>query len=358
MDSPSLAAVASPSRCVSPSLLPEDLRQSPTNEPTQAPMEVVPEINLPVPSKPVASAEVPEGPSSSTQSGPPSLLSSCAGIDADEEYSKDERMLNEFVKLHPMLSLQASSVSTLQLISSMTEKARIKIPELPVVPKDHDDNFLSEPNESVGERPCVCGSKCIVSMIARIRYGVNNDKGFVCKEFLLPDQQKDFLEGKGLPTTPQKCLVCSRYWLTYLYILSRTDSNFRIPDGTMIQTFTNSLGDTESSELRMAASSMPTHTSPVRCKGGYRPDAMLFVDEQFSQHAAQRESPLSMLSFRPVVRFCSTHYRFVKDSDGKKRVIQVGVGVDENTDGLGFRVPLSSSANSGAAKTARKNSAH
>jgi hypothetical protein len=33
----------------------------------------------------------------------PELLSNSSGIDADEEYSRDEQMLNEFTKQHPML---------------------------------------------------------------------------------------------------------------------------------------------------------------------------------------------------------------------------------------------------------------
>jgi hypothetical protein len=76
---------------------------------------------------------------------------------------------------------------------------------------------------------------------------------------------------------------------------------------------------------------------------------MLFVDEDFAQRAPQRESSLSALCFKPVVRFCSTHYRYVSDEDGKTRIVQVGIGVDEHLDGLGFRQPLSREAASGAA---------
>ena len=76
---------------------------------------------------------------------------------------------------------------------------------------------------------------------------------------------------------------------------------------------------------------------------------MLFVDEDFSNHRAQRETPLGVLSFRPVVRFCSTHYRYVKDVDGKNRVVQVGIGCDEHLGGLGFQQPLPRVATAGAA---------
>lgn len=87
--------------------------------------------------------------------------------------------------------------------------------------KSHDDLFLSRPNKSIGERECVCGSKCLAMFIARMRYGPENGKGFVCKEFLLPQQYKAFLEGNGCPAQRQKCLLCMRYFLNYVYILVR-----------------------------------------------------------------------------------------------------------------------------------------
>jgi hypothetical protein len=49
-------------------------------------------------------AHVPCGPPNSAvdDGGIQSLLSTSSGIDVDEEYSRDEKMLNEFTKLHPM----------------------------------------------------------------------------------------------------------------------------------------------------------------------------------------------------------------------------------------------------------------
>lgn len=58
------------------------------------------------------------------------LLSEVTGIDADEQFSNDEKMLNEFIKQHPMCSLEATSATTMQLVASMTEKALIPVPEL------------------------------------------------------------------------------------------------------------------------------------------------------------------------------------------------------------------------------------
>lgn len=107
----------------------------------------------------------------------------------------------------------------MQLVSGMMDKAHVTIPEIPLVPKSHDDLFLSPARTSIGERECVCGTRCLANFIAKVRYGTDTDKAFVCKEYLLPDQYKDFLDGKGLPSMRSKCLLCSRYYLNYLYIL-------------------------------------------------------------------------------------------------------------------------------------------
>lgn len=334
---------------MSPSMLPEELQESPQAGPSDEMQVEVPEIKLPPPAKSVPSAPVPEGPTERTGNG---LLSNVAGIDFDEQFSKDEQLLNEFVKLHPMLSLQATSATTLQLMSGMLEKAHIKVPELEMVSKSHDDRFLSPPDASIGERECVCGDRCLANFVAKIRYGKENTKGFVCKEFLLPSQYDAFLKGEGLPQLRQKCLLCQRYWTSYVYLLARTDSNFKVPSGTQVQTFANVVGDTpEHGEIVSAAAEMPTHSSALMCKDGYRQDAMLFVDEGFSHATAQRNSKLSALSFKPVVRFSSSHYRYVKGPRGENRIVQVGVGVDEHLDGLSFQQPPAGEANPAAAMT-------
>jgi hypothetical protein len=84
-------------------------------------------------------APVPEAPPEFSTS---SLISGNAGIGIDESYSKDEQQLNEFLKLHPMLSSEATSSRTLQLVSTMFEKASVQLADLPVVGKSHDDCFL------------------------------------------------------------------------------------------------------------------------------------------------------------------------------------------------------------------------
>tara|TARA_Y100000389_G_scaffold202765_1_gene249086 strand:+ start:2180 stop:2527 length:348 start_codon:yes stop_codon:yes gene_type:complete len=103
-------------------------------------------------------------------------------------------------------------------------------------------------------------------------------------------------------------------------------------------------------EVVAAAKHMPLNASLVSCADGYRPSAMLFVDEEFASSRVQRETRLGSLLFKPVVRFCSTHYKYIIDSSGGKRIVQVGVGRDDQLDGLGFRQPPSSSVRTRAAE--------
>lgn len=119
-------------RAMSPSFVCEALQQSPMEHPAAAP-ELPPEISLPEASqRRDARAEVPAAPPGLNHASNQalSLLSDTSGIDADEEYSNDERMLNDFIKQHPMLSLEATSVKTMQLVAGMMEKAHIPVPEL------------------------------------------------------------------------------------------------------------------------------------------------------------------------------------------------------------------------------------
>tara|TARA_B100000575_G_scaffold93911_1_gene74860 strand:+ start:4483 stop:4842 length:360 start_codon:yes stop_codon:yes gene_type:complete len=80
-------------------------------------------------------------------------------------------------------------------------------------------------------------------------------------------------------------------------------------------------------QLQEAAKEVPTHSSAISTSDGYLPSAMLFVDEDYVQHRCAREDRIAALSWRPVVRFCSSHYQYVKDKDGL-RIVQTGIGVD------------------------------
>ena len=146
------------------------------------------------------------------------------------------------------------------------------------------------------------------------------------------------------------CVLCVFPIQTYVYILARTNSNFKLSQCVSAQVCSNKMNAfPDHAEMCSAAKDIPTHSSLVSCTDGYYPHAMLFVDEEFADKSHQRDSRLSAMNFKPVVRFCSTHYRYTKDEDGRKRIVQVGIGVDENLDGLGFHQPLSREAAARAA---------
>ena len=100
-------------RSVSPCLLPDALQQSLDMQSASRGNGVsitdvdMPDIRLPeaagrtAQNAPVAEAPPPLAASGSAQP----LLSNSTGINADEEYSTDEKLLNDFIKLHPMLSM-------------------------------------------------------------------------------------------------------------------------------------------------------------------------------------------------------------------------------------------------------------
>lgn len=85
----------------SPSALASTFERSPVDAAVNPP-ELPPEMELPPPVV-QAHASVPDAPSARSSNEEHELLSSSAGVNADEEYSNDERLLNEFTKFHPML---------------------------------------------------------------------------------------------------------------------------------------------------------------------------------------------------------------------------------------------------------------
>ena len=70
------------------------------------------------------------------------LLKSTAGAQHGEEYSKDEKLLNEFLKVHPMMSFDMTSKEVGELLSSMMVRVPSVPPELPCIPKSYDDSML------------------------------------------------------------------------------------------------------------------------------------------------------------------------------------------------------------------------
>lgn len=282
-----------------------------------------------------ASAKVTEASSSSAAAASiASLLRSRPAI-PEGDYTQEERVVSEFQRFHPMCN--AISRDVLQKISEMVERVPIRVPELPVVGKAYEDMHLRPPNMEIGERPCVSGDDCLCRFLARLRYGEGDPRSFVGVEFLLPAQRERWQSGYGLPDRQGKCLVCQRYWTTRLYLMARSNPSFRMNVGGkfLMQTHSNPVlleRDAARSVFKGLDGSqeLPTHVNTVNCVDGYIPDAMLYADEEFVQSHASREGNASALPWKPVVRFDSSHYRYVMGDSGPF-IVQVGIGNDLNS---------------------------
>lgn len=219
-------------------------------------------------------------------------------------------------------------------MGDLVEKAAIPTRELEVVPKSFDDASLRPPDTSIGERPCNLNERCICVWMARWRYGDDTDMAFIGTEFLLPSERAAFDRdgASALPATPGKCLVCSRYLHTYVYRQARSNPAFCPSASLPLQAYGNPLGVAKGEAL-------PTHSSSACGADGYRPEALLFVDEAWADTAAARGSMSSFL-WRPCVKFLPTHYQYVKDpTTGLPRLLQRGVGSDVDSVAH-FRQPV------------------
>jgi len=249
-------------------------------------------------------------------------------------YTQEERIVSEFQRFHPMCN--AISRDVLQKISEMVERVPIRVPELPVVGKSYEDMHLRPPNGEIGERPCVSGDDCLCRFLARLRYGESDPRGFVGVEFLLPAQRDRWQCGHGLPERQGKCLLCQRYWTTRLYLMARSNPSFRMGLGGkfLMQTHSNPVIERDPSRSILkgldGSQELPTHVNTVNCVDGYIPDAMLYADEEFVQSHTSREGNASALIWKPVVRFDSSHYRYVMGESGPF-IVQVGIGMDLNS---------------------------
>jgi len=226
--------------------------------------------------------------------------------DADELFSENENALSNFIRLHPQLSLDATSDRTMAAAAALLGDCAVKTRELEQCSKTHDDKFLRRAKQEAGERPCVNGEKCICRWLAIFRFGEATENAFVCREFLLPSQLKTFNESGTLPKTHSKCLLCSRYFMSYVYTLARNSPNFKPTGSIALQAFGNTIGveDVESETLLYA--------NDVETEDGYSNHVMLYADERWADLASSRGN-LGTLLWRPVVRFKSSDYVFETD---------------------------------------------
>jgi len=88
--------------------------------------------------------------------------------------------------------------------------------------KSHCQDFLREPiGERFGERECVSGQhECVCATGLPVWPCSNNAvTPFVCREFLRPDQLREWQTKQTLPLERGLCLACLRYWTTFEFFL-------------------------------------------------------------------------------------------------------------------------------------------
>ena len=180
-----------------------------------------------------------------------------------------------------MLSLESTSCQTLQLVADLVESTSIPTRELEVVPKSHDDAMLRPPNTAIGERACCLGDRCICVWLARWRYGDDTDMAFVGTEFLLPVASRPAFRRSGtLPRRPRQVPRVHAGTCTPTSTAARArDPTFQPERKIPLQAFGNALGVA-------CGDDVPTHASVANDSDGYRPEALLFVDETWADTAA------------------------------------------------------------------------
>lgn len=285
-----------------------------------------------------------------------SIIQSQSKDEEDFVPNEHERLLDDFVRLHPMCSMSACSSTTMSLLLECQSQTTIPFAASTSSSKTHDDQFLRSANVAVGERPCAMDEACLCKFIARVRYGKNDTRGFVCREYMTPEQQAHFLNGGKLQHTRSKCLVCYRYLVTYMYTLARNVHNFEFPLKDYSQPVLHNGEEKTLCALETAEESdlLPLRVSKISSIEGYHPSVMLMPDREFANRRAARETALSSLLFEPCVRFCSSHYQYVRQDDGEWQIVQCAVGLQDKLQGLGFfAAPPSELAEPMAASTPR-----
>lgn len=265
--------------------------------------------------------------------------------DTGEMYVSEEEAINRFLKLHPMCSLESTDVEVMSAITSrQTGRVDVVQSHYPVVSKSYEDMYLRPPRDENGERPCNLGELCMCNVMARVRYGPLTDEGFTCVEFMLPEDRKRWQDGNGLPEHG-KCLVCTRYFASYVYVRAESDplflQNLKRVGEQSVQTYQNPTHTRLHSQVdgpdavHVGSTPVPNLANPVNTYDGYSQSAMLPVDMTFADTAVGKQTTLGALAWRPMVRFNSAHYEYTRDADtGERRIVQVGIGCDSVSPSL------------------------
>lgn len=172
-----------------------------------------------------------------------------------------------------------------------------EIPEVRCCSPAYCQDFLREA-KSNAERHCRRRKKCIFMLLAT-RYpdsieDTKTEDGFVCREFLLPDQLEAYkIDPTALPNEEQLCLGCNRLMTTFWYYnyLSKNE---------------------EPAEL------LQDHYNPIGQEGGYPSEYFIYPNPT--------ESKFTGIS-RPIIKFSKNTYvyakiKFVNDISGKELTLK------------------------------------
>ena len=169
-----------------------------------------------------------------------------------------------------------------------------------------------------------------------------------------------------LPSSHRCCLMCLRYWQHYAYLRLRLDPSFTLSsvrptrDRCTTQAGEGATDATDatdaSHELCMLGrlaheDAFPLFASVTATDDGYKPDALLYVDEKFIDcNCDARVGSAVAFQWWPTVRFCASHYTYtVHAQSGEPVVVQTGVDLTHKplqrmSNALHFRVPLVAAA--------------
>lgn len=140
-------------------------------------------------------------------------------LDLGEQHKlQDSRELlaefNRQAKAETELSKRAAAVTSQS--PSIDYARRRAAADLPVIHRQYTKDYLREPlPNSAKERQCVMNQNCICNIAAsgaRHAGASNvNRRGFVCREFLMPEQEYHLKHSGELPKDRQMCYLCYLY---------------------------------------------------------------------------------------------------------------------------------------------------
>ena len=235
---------------------------------------------------------------STVHSNLPSTIQECF-LDVISKMSLDKKKINLSFKKssqdHVLYSLLCSRISEMKdKVTPNNDPKNIQAMELERVSKKYEDQQLCAPKK--GERACRKNEECEGKLMAKYDYHVSEEEGFICKEYLTPNEQKTLSKVKNRKN--KLCLLCLRKNILLWY--------YRMRD----------CGET-------AQQIIQPHSNIINCEGEYKASACIYPKNGNFEGILE-----------PFVSHERHHYRYVK---GKKRLIQVNVDFHPAPELVGLR---------------------